>query len=88
MIGTQQEACRIQKEAQDSGDLLLWTVCKDTSDFPGSYTARPHSTISQRPLELVLVASTLKAIREMLPPGLACLQRDIKDDPVIVESWV
>ena len=88
MIKTREDACRLQNESHEAGDLILWTVCKNTSDYPRSYTAMPHSTISGRPLEFVLVAGTLKAIREMLPPGLACLQRDIKDAPVIVESWV
>lgn len=87
-MSTYEDACEVQATASRDRDLLVWTICANPSDFPGRYTARPHSTFSGRPLEFVLVADGLDAIRALLPPGLSCLARAPTDDPVILETWV
>ena len=72
--------------------LKIWTVIRDPSDLPGvAFCARqwviaPGGTST--PMETVLVAPTLDALREMLPPGLVKLARSPHDEPAIVESWI
>lgn len=81
-------AWRVQADAAARGDLLIWTICENPSDYPGQFTARPHSGRKNVPLDFVLTAPTLDAIRELLPPGLTSLPLDPNDDPVIVETWI
>jgi hypothetical protein len=82
------DAAAIQRGSHEIGDLLVWTICESPKDYPGRFTARPHSARSSKPLAFVLVADSLDAIRALLPPGLACLMRNPNDDPVIVETWL
>jgi hypothetical protein len=77
-----------QAAAIAAGDLLIWTVCKSPSDYPGLFTARPHSTRANAPCDFVLTAESLQEIRDMLPPGVAPLLQWVGDDPVILETWV
>lgn len=82
-------ACALQNLAHQADDLLIWTICENPSDYPGKFTLRPHSIRRQCPCLLVLVADTLKAAREMLPPDVGFrFDREIADDPVVVESWL
>lgn len=85
---TYDKACDLQSEAHAVGDLLVWTICEHPSDFPGLFTARPHSVRANAPYDFVMTHATLDGIRDMLPPGLTRLRRDISDDPVILECWI
>lgn len=85
---TRDEACRLQSEAIEVGDLLVWTICKHPKDAPGMFTARPHSIKANAPCEFVLRHLTLSDVRQLLPPGLTYLPRDPDDDPVIAECWM
>lgn len=76
--------------AEKTGKLPMWVVCRPTiRDYTGRWTARLWHTLPE-PLstEFVLVADTLEGVRELLPPGLARLQRNPNDDPVIEETWM
>jgi hypothetical protein len=77
-----------QTAAHEVGELLIWTVCHNTKDYPDLFTARPHLARSGRPGDFVMTDATLEGIRALLPPGLVNLHREPQDDPVIVESWV
>jgi hypothetical protein len=74
-----------------SDDLLMWVIYKKPKDHPKDFVARRwairrglHEPV---PLEDVLTAPTLAAIRERLPPGLYRMPASPIDDPVIVETW-
>jgi hypothetical protein len=64
----------------------IWTIYYNTSDHPGMYVARRFDV--DVPTSDMFVADTLDEVRALLPPGLYCLPRNVKDDPVIVEVWV
>jgi hypothetical protein len=81
------DAILLQREAMEAGDLLIWTICENPSDFPGLFTCRPHSSRRNQPLQLVLLAKTLEGVRELMPPGLTYLNVSPEDDPVILETW-
>jgi hypothetical protein len=81
-------ALLVQQSAHERGDLLVWTICASPADYPGKFTARPHSSRSNLPMQFVLTADSLDDLRAMLPPGLAHMTRDHEDHPVIVESWL
>jgi hypothetical protein len=70
--------------------LVMWTVYKHPADYPGWFVARPFAITSRGSIagSQVLKARTLKAVRDMLPPGLTCLTRSPDDEPQIVETWV
>ncbi len=55
-------------------------------DFPDYFVVRRF--INDQPQDLLAVCSTLKAVREHIPPGLICLARSPTDEPQIVETWV
>lgn len=82
-------ALKLQAESHQSGDLLVWTVTYNTSDAPGLYAVRPHSTRhGPRPLKFSLRSPDLMRLRAMLPLGLYRMDRDPADDKVIVETWI
>lgn len=70
--------------------LPMWVVYRPTTrDFPGEWVMRMHLTLPQpKPTSVLIVADTLEAARERLPPGLVMLARDPGDDPTIEEVWL
>ena len=81
-------AVNLQLYSRATGDLLTWVVYRGPSDLPDKIVARPHSAKLNQPLMFYLAADDLGSLREMLPPGLAHLNRHDLDDPVIVETWI
>lgn len=70
--------------------LPIWTVCGSPMDLPGGFTARLHLVVGPRsfPTAKVLKATSLEAIRGLLPRGLTRISRHPDDDPVVIESWL
>jgi hypothetical protein len=73
--------------------LSLYVITgPDTSDYPGMFTVRRQRAASDRCVYIdkkpIGHALTLEEARELVPPGLARIDRDPDDDPVIVESWL
>lgn len=68
----------------------MWVITHNTKDFGEKFVARPCLTSVKGTVSLkqYMLADTLAAIREMLPPGLVCMPRYANDDPVIVEVWL
>ena len=70
--------------------LKIYTICYNTSDFPGLYTCRIHE-INGGKVEvgpLMGTGQTLEEVRKLLPIGVHNIQREPDDDPVIIESWI
>lgn len=73
------------------GSLNIWTVYERPRDFPQNYVARRSVVYTGGKLVQtaeVRIAASLDEVRARLPPGLHCMPRDPKDDPVIVEVWI
>lgn len=71
--------------------LIFWIVYHRPTDLPGvEYAARAQWIDRGRVICAAehFEAPTIEAIRAMLPPGLARLDRHPSDDPVIVEVWI
>lgn len=67
--------------------LPIITVYKGPEDYPDKYVARVFDL--QRPTNLVAVADDYGGILEAIPTeDMARMQRDERDDPVIVETWI
>lgn len=70
--------------------LIVWTIYRNPSDFPGKYVVRAYVVGSG----CVTAASThhvrnsLDSARSTLPANLVNLGRAIHDSPAIVETWV
>lgn len=67
-------------------ELEIWTVYRKPLDYPTMYVARKF--ILNKPTDEILVAPTLKLLRNKLPQGLYRIPRSAHDDPVIEECWV
>lgn len=67
-----------------------YVITYDASDCPGMYAVRVHLIFSgrTRPAELIGLASSLEEARKMVPEGLYRMERDPRDDRVIVEVWM
>jgi hypothetical protein len=83
----QQRAHELQTQAQNDGDLLIWTVYERPNDHPNYYVARPWSIQHQGPLGYRLQADNLEALRGQIPPGLTRKPRMKADEPAILETW-
>jgi hypothetical protein len=79
---------RLQYHLRDR--LPMWVVYRPTTtDHPGRWLARMHLSLPEpAATEHVVFGATRDEVRAQLPPGLALLQRDPGDDPVIEESWI
>lgn len=63
------------------------TVYKNPTDYPGKYVARVFDL--ERPTNMAAVADTYEDLLEAIPTGMMVrMERNPKDDPVIVETWV
>ena len=71
--------------------LPIWTVYWNPKDFRDRYVVRRclvgRGFIRIDP-EPTAVTETLDEARRAIPNGLVCLDRDPRDDQVIVEVWV
>jgi hypothetical protein len=68
--------------------LSIWTVYDHPSDYPHCYVARQF--IGEKSTNSVMVSADLERLREILlvDMGLTRLERDERDDPVILETWL
>jgi hypothetical protein len=89
---TPDQAIELHQRETNNGFLVMWTVTWNTSDYPWQAAARPIlvgvGTSTTQPLRSVLLAHSVDAVRDQLPPGLSRLERDAADDPVILEVWL
>jgi hypothetical protein len=71
-------------------DLIMWTVYEKPRDYPNDFVARAFAIRrgGMVPLERIIVAPTLNALRARMPFGLYRLPREPADDPIIVETWL
>jgi hypothetical protein len=72
------------------GNLNIWTIYYDPTDFPGKYVVRMLS-VNQHGIatsSTARVADSLEEARKLIPPGLIRLDRDPRDVQCIVEVWL
>lgn len=74
----------------DDDTLIVWTVFFDPLDYPGKWALRGFDVTTEGtcPHADVLVGDSLEEVRAGLPPGAYRLERNINDDPKIVENWL
>lgn len=74
--------------------LSMFTIYRNPSDYPGKYVVREQRIgpgVVEHAKDPMFICDTLRAARtclQVMHPGLACLGRNVEDDPVIVEVWV
>jgi hypothetical protein len=70
--------------------LHMWTIYDHPFDRPNVFIARLWVVDDKgfRFTNETIEASTLDALRKMLPSGLTCISRSPSDDPKIVEAWL
>lgn len=69
----------------------LWIITFNPSDFPGKYVVRRHEVRAGKSYGPTLefnVADTLDEVRGFVPGWAIRFDRQLEDDPVIVESWI
>lgn len=72
--------------AEKLSELPIWTIYRHPKDYPDCYVARRW--LLYKSTDLVLLGRDLDAVRSLLPEGLHRIERDQRDDPCIVESWI
>lgn len=75
---------------QESRVLSMWVICESPSDFPGFFTLREHRvSVGQHTVAPVCgLYASLDEARGDVPHGLCYIGRNIRDDPVVVETWL
>jgi hypothetical protein len=69
--------------------LDIWTIYRYPRDYPDKYVARRcEVTTDITHTNDMFVADSLDEVRALLPAGLHRIERDLQDDPVIVEVWI
>jgi hypothetical protein len=68
--------------------LSIWTVYDHPIDYQHCYVARQF--IGEKPTNSIMVSADLEVLREILlvQMGLTRVERDERDDPVILETWL
>lgn len=63
------------------------TVYEHPADYPDKYVARVFDM--NRPTNLAVIADTYEELLEAIPTrNMARMERNPKDDPVIMETWI
>lgn len=75
----------------ERGNLMIYTVCHNPSDFPGKFTCR-RTEILRGEMKIdpdfLMVEDTIEPIRAACSRlGLFRMPRQEGDFPVIVETW-
>jgi hypothetical protein len=71
--------------------LTTYTIYDHPLDIPTGWVVREWKIGPGGPPEvgeLLIVAGSLEAARDAIPPGLFCLPRSPEDDPNVVETWL
>ena len=73
--------------------LNIVTVYKNPKDYPQKYVGRlflirPIKDGKTEPTNVFIVKDTLEELQQHIPKMYRRLNRDIKDDPVIYETWI
>jgi hypothetical protein len=80
---------KVQRDAHNQGDLLVWTIYDHPRDLPHAFVARPHSSKHNAPLTCHFESATLADVRrQMRDLGLVRMAAAPSDDPCIVECWL
>lgn len=69
----------------------MWTIYDHPRDFPHSFVVRGFTIragVEPIPDQLPKLADTLDQARQHVPPGLYRMERQVDDDPNIVETWL
>ena len=86
------DAAVLQASAEQRRVMQLWTVFEKPDDYPEAFVARPTRImrgLPPMPLAAVLLADTLPALREQLPPWLTRMGPMGPDEPEhLVETWL
>lgn len=61
-------------------------IFESPEDYPGKYVARVFDV--DKPTNLAAVADTYEELQQAIPAGMVRLERNEKDDPVILETWI
>ncbi len=76
----------------DKPVMIQWTIYKHPADYPDKYVVRAWGIFrgsEPRPSGIVFQCHTLEDARNVIPPGLVCMQPDPATDvPCIVETWI
>lgn len=69
--------------------LPMWVITDHPTDYPDDYVARLHMSLPVPcATSVMLRRPTIEALRDALPYGLVKLERQVLDDPKIVEVWL
>lgn len=70
--------------------LQMWVIYDHPRDEPNHFVARRWDIQAGKalPTKVHLLSKDLNALRSALPPGLCKMERDDRDDPVIMETWI
>lgn len=66
--------------------MPIITIFKSPADYPDKYVARVFDV--DKPTTLAAVADTYEELQQAIPAGMVRLERNEKDDPVILETWI
>ena len=66
--------------------MPIITIFNSPTDYPGKYVARVFDV--GKPTTLAAVADTYEELMQANPAGMVRLERNEKDDPVILETWI
>lgn len=82
----------VNDSMQNGNILMIYTICKNPSDFPDKFTIRRHLILPKGIIRIdityLVVRDSLEECRTEIPAGLVICPRDINDDPVIIESYL
>jgi hypothetical protein len=66
--------------------MEMWVVFDHPRDFPNHFVVRVF--LNDRPTDRAYLCNSLEEARKLIPSDKFCIQRDLSDDPVILETWI
>lgn len=73
-----------------SSRLSVYTIFERPTDYPDEFVCRRFESNKKGvlPCEVLGTGKTLEEVRRHVPTGLHRLDRNVGDDPNIVETWL
>jgi hypothetical protein len=70
--------------------LPMIVIYKNPKDYPNNHVARLWIAGGSSPIPTlnIVLADSLEEVRKSVLPGMVRFERDISDDPVVVETWL
>jgi hypothetical protein len=90
IAGAMSQDMMSQEAKEETKELEMFTIYDHPADYPNHFVIRRWTIADGKPHpdDAVILVTTLVEARLHIKPGLCCIDREVNDDPKIMETWI